>query len=480
MSTTYKVLIGGEWLSARQQETLPVVSPSDGSTFAEIARGTVEDIDHAVEAARRAVDGAWGNLTALERGRLLLRLSERVLANRDVLARLEASDTGKTHTQASNDILACARYLEFYGAAADKVHGEVLPYLNGYSVSVLKEPHGVTGHILPWNYPAQMFGRSLAPALAMGNAVVVKPAEEACLSILEIARLAEEVGFPPGAINVVTGLGHEVGAALSEHPGVAFLSFTGSPEVGALVQQAASRHHAGCVLELGGKSPQLIFADADLDKAADKVIGAIVQNAGQTCSAGSRVLIQQTILDDFLLRLKERFASISVGSSDMDLHCGPLISRKQRDRVEQFIEQAKSDGLRLVAEGQLAADLPDEGFYIRPALFGPIPRDHLLAREEVFGPVLVALAFEDEEDAIALANDTDYGLVAGVWTSDGGRQMRVSKRLHCGQVFINDYGAGGGVELPFGGVKKSGHGREKGLAALEEFCVTKTVVLNHG
>lgn len=480
-AVVYQNLIGGKWRPASDGRTLDMVSPSDGRVFAKIARGTRADVDAAVEAARHAFEeGAWGKLTATERGRLLARLGEAILAHHEELSQLEARDCGKPMKQARADITAAARYFEFYGAAADKVHGETIPFLDGYMVTILREAKGVTGHIIPWNYPAQMFGRSLAPALAMGNAVVMKPAEEACVAPMRLAQLAQEAGFPPGALNVVTGIGEEAGAALSAHPGIAFLSFTGSPEVGTLVQKAAAENHIGCTLELGGKSPQIVFEDADFDAAVPVVVNAIVQNGGQTCSAGSRVLVQKSIYDRFVTAVSARFKQLRVGSHAMDLDCGPLISANQKKRVLGFIEQAKKDGVPVLAEAQLAEGTPTDGFYVAPVLFGPVPRDNNLACEEVFGPVLSIIPFEDEADAIKLANSTEYGLVAGIWTRDGARQMRVARKMQCGQVFVNGYGAGGGIELPFGGVKKSGHGREKGMEALHEFSHTKTIVFKHG
>ena len=478
---TYQNLIGGKWQPASDARTVDVVSPSDGIVFARLARGTAADIDAAVKAARRAFEeGAWSKLTAVERGRLMLKLGQKILDHFDELAELEARDTGKPMKQARADITATARYFEFYGAGADKVHGDVVPFLDGYMVTVLREPKGVTGHIIPWNYPAQMFGRTLAPALAMGNAAVIKPAEEACLTPVRLAQLAQEVGFPDGAINLVTGLGEEAGAALSGHPGIDFISFTGSPEVGTLVQVAAAKNHIGCTLELGGKSPQIVFEDADFDAVVPVVVSAIVQNGGQTCSAGSRVLVQKSIYEDFVGRVATRFKTLRVGSHAMDLDCGPLISATQKKRVLGFVEQAKKDGVKVLAEAAIADGTPAGGFYVAPVLFGPVPRDNQLACEEVFGPVLSVIAFEDEADAVRLANSTDYGLVAGIWTRDGGRQMRVAKKMRCGQVFVNGYGAGGGIELPFGGVKKSGHGREKGFEAMREFTNAKTVVFKHG
>jgi len=475
-----KNFINGQWVAAVSGQTLPVYDPSTGEVFDEIARSAAEDVDRAVAAARAALSGAWGNMTATERGRILSRMSELILARSETLAQLEASDTGKPISQARADIQVAARYCEFYGGAADKVHGQHIPYMNDFHVVVLREPYGVTAHILPWNYPAQMFGRSVVPALAMGNAAVLKPSEDACLTPLAFAAIAKEAGLPDGALNIVTGLGEEAGAALSAHPGINLITFTGSPEVGTLVQKAAADSLIKCVLELGGKSPQVVFEDADLDRAVQFVVRAITQNGGQTCSAGSRLLVQQSIYDRFIAMVTERFTQTAAGTPAMDRECGPLINRAQKERVEGFIRRAKDSGIQVLAQGKVADGVPDGGYYVAPTLFGPVPRDHQLACSEVFGPVLSAMPFTDEEDAVRLANATEFGLLAGIWTRDGGRQTRMAKKMQCGQVYLNCYGAGGGVELPFGGYKKSGHGREKGFLALEEFCIVKTVVQYHG
>ena len=472
--------IAGEWTPGASGETIPVLDPSTGQAFEQLQRGNAADIDRAVAAARAALDGDWGRLTATERGRVLSRMSQLILSRSEALAQLEARDAGKPLSQARTDIQVAARYCEYYGGAADKVHGEAIPYLEDFHVVVLREPYGVTAHILPWNYPAQMFGRSVVPALAMGNAAVLKPSEDACLSALAFCDIAREAGLPAGALNVVTGYGEEAGAALTAHPGIDFVTFTGSPEVGTLVQKAAADRHIKCVLELGGKSPQIVFDDADQERALGFILKAITQNAGQTCSAGSRLLVQASIYDEFVARVAERFAQSVAGSPAMDRDCGPLINVAQKQRVEGFIRRARESGLPLLAQGQVASGVPAGGFYVPPTLFGKVPRDHELANNEVFGPVLAVFPFVDEDDAVALANATEFGLIAGIWTRDGGRQTRVAKRMRCGQVYINCYGAGGGVELPFGGVKKSGHGREKGFMALEEFCTVKTVVQYHG
>lgn len=480
-TTVFFNIVDGRRSEAADGRRLDAVCPSDGLVFATMPRSGPSDVDAAVAAARVAVaSGPWGRLTATERGRLLVKLGEAIAARTEELGALEAQDTGKPLSQGRADMVAAARYFEFYGTAADKLHGETIPFLNGYTVAVTREPHGVTAHIVPWNYPAQIFGRSVGASLACGNACVVKPAEDACLSLLRIAELALEVGLPPGALNVVTGLGEEAGAALAGHPDVDFISFTGSPEVGTLIQTAAARNHIGCTLELGGKSPQVVFADADMEAAAPVLVKAIVQNGGQTCSAGSRVLIERSAYDRVAGLVAERFAQVRVGHHLADLDLGAMINAGQKSRVEGFVTRAAAEGLVPLATGRLSADLPPGGFYVTPTLFGPVPRGNDLAREEVFGPVLSLMPFEDEADAIRLANGTPYGLVAGVWTGDARRSMRVARAMRCGQVFVNGYGAGGGIELPFGGVKKSGHGREKGFEALYEFSASRTIVINHG
>ena len=474
------MIIGGKTCQAVSGETLEVRSPVDGQVFEHIPRGQAADIDLAVRAARAALSSDWGKLNASERGRLMMKLSHLVTEHGEELALLEAKDTGKPMTTARNDMIVLARYFEFYGGAADKVHGEVIPFLNGYQVNLLREPLGVTAHIIPWNYPAQMMGRSIAPALAMGNAVVVKPAEDACMSCLRIAELALEAGFPAGALNIVSGLGEEAGAALANHPDINFISFTGSNEVGVLVQQAAARHAVKCTLELGGKSPHVVFEDANLELAAATVVRGIIQNTGQTCTAGSRLLVQQSIHDKFVALVAEKFKQVRVGTPEMNLDCGPVVNPTQQQRVNRFIEQAKAAGLPVLAQGQIDPGVPAGGYYVMPTFFGYVPADNALAQQEVFGPVLAAMPFNDEAHGIALANGTEFGLLAAVWTENGGRQQRVAKALKCGQVFINSFGAGGGVELPFGGNKRSGHGREKGFLALEEMSCTKTVIQFHG
>ena len=480
ITTPAQHFIANRWQAPAGGGVLPMVDPSDGAPFAAIARGNADDVAAAVRAAQGARDGAWGRLAPAEKGRLLGRLARLILDHAEELAQIEARDCGKPLKQARADVAACARYFEFYGGASDKLHGTTIPYPEGYTVLTWREPHGVTGHVIPWNYPLQIFGRSVGGALAAGNACVVKPAEDACLSLLRVAELAAEAGLPPGALNIVTGLGAEAGVALVEHPGIQHISFTGSPATGAWVGAAASKRHCPVTLELGGKSPQIVFADADVEAALPALVNAIVQNAGQTCSAGSRLLVERTRYEEVLARLGERFAALVAGPALADLDCGPLIRATQLARVRDFLDAAARDGIATVAQGRVAADAPAGGFYVAPTLLRDVPIDHRLACDEVFGPVLAALPFADEADAVRLANATDFGLVAGVWTSDGGRQLRMARAVASGQVFVNNYGAGGGVELPFGGVKHSGHGREKGFEALFGFTTVKTVVLKHG
>ena len=475
-----KVLIDGSWQNPESGETLPVMDPSDGSEFGRIANGSATDIDRAVQAAQNAMDGEWGKTIPVERGRLLQKLSALILENETELTKMEARDVGKPLTQARVDVRACARYFEFYGGAADKVHGDTIPYLEGYTVLTLREPHGVCGHIIPWNYPLQIIGRTIGGALTMGNTCVLKPGEEASQTALMIGELSRQAGFPPGVLNIIPGLGEESGNALIHHSGINHLSFTGSTEVGTLVQQAAAKNSIPVTLELGGKSPQVVFADADLEKALPFLVNASIQNCGQTCSAASRVLVESSIYEKLVMRLSERFKELRVGPAFQDLNCGPLISPEQKKRVEQYLEQAKADGLNILAAGKIIEDAPAGGNYVKPMLIRDVPPEHPLAQEELFGPVLAAMPFEDENEAVKLANGTPFGLVSGVWTRDGARQFRMAKKIKSGQIFINNYGAGGGVELPFGGVKLSGHGREKGFEALYGFSVTKTIAIQHG
>ncbi|KZL28023.1 aldehyde dehydrogenase family protein [Pseudovibrio sp. Ad37] len=476
----YRSIINGLQCDASSGETIDMICPSTGLPYATIPRCTASDVGKAVSSARTALTSKeWATLSAGQRGERLLRLAELISQNRDHLAELEARDTGKPLSQGYGDIDAAAQYFRFYGGAADKITGETLPIAVDYLAMTVREPHGVVASIVPWNYPMQIFARVAGAALAMGNTLVVKPSEDACLSVIETAKLAVEAGFPAGTLNILTGLGEEAGAALSYNPEVDFITFTGSPDVGAMIQSAAARNHIGCTLELGGKSPQIIFEDADLSKALPVIQDCILKNGGQTCSAGSRVLVHQSRWEETVDILRTAFRNTASGQYKDNLDLGPLINANQLRRVNAFCEQAEADGIPLIGEGTIAPDAPTEGYYTTAKVYGPVPTDHSLALDEVFGPVLSLIPFRTEEEAVRIANGTPYGLVAGIWTKDIARAARVAKAIRSGQVFVNTYGAGGGVELPFGGVKKSGHGREKGFEALKEFSVLKTIVVSH-
>lgn len=476
----FKQIVAGQAVGAVSGKTIDVVCPSDGGVFVSIPASEAADIDRAVRAARQAFEeGPWSVMPAFERGRCLSRLAMLVDREAERLAALESRDTGKPLRQGRADVAAAHRYCEFYSGACDKVHGDTIPFLEGYTALTLREPHGVVAAIIPWNYPLQILGRVAGATLAMGNTLVVKPAEDASLTAIRLAELALEAGLPEGVLNVVTGYGQTAGAALSAHPLVDFITFTGSPATGTAIQQAAALNNRGVTMELGGKSPQIVFADADLEKVLPALINAIIQNSGQTCSAGSRVLIEESIYDQVAAALAERFAELVAGPHDLDLDLGPLINARQKERVQKFVQEAEDAGMEVLARGRIHEDAPQGGFYFPPVLFGNVDPASNLAREEVFGPVLALFPFRDEADAVRLANDSPYGLVTGIWTRDGARQHRVAKKVRSGQVYINAYGAGGGVELPFGGFKKSGHGREKGFEALFQMSATKTVVFKH-
>lgn len=474
-------LIDGRQVDALSGERIDVFCPSDGKVFASIPAAGKADVDLAVQAARRAFeDGPWSRMPAVERGRCLTRLFQLVEKNGDELAALESRDTGKPIRQGKADVVGAMRYYEFYGGACDKIHGDTIPFLDGYTALTLREPHGVVAGIIPWNYPLQILARVVGAALAMGNTLVVKPAEDASLTTIRIAELALEAGFPAGVFNVVAGYGREAGAALSAHPLVDYVTFTGSTLTGTAIQQAAAINNRGVTMELGGKSPQIVFADADVEAALPVLVNAIIQNGGQTCSAGSRVLVERPIYERVAAALAERFLKLVAGPHDADLDLGALINPRQKEKVAGMVAAAEEAGIPVLARGSIHPDAPAGGYYQEPVLFGSVDPAATIAQEEIFGPVLSLFPFEGEEEAIRLANGTEFGLVAGVWTKDGARQHRVAKCVRAGQVFVNGYGAGGGIELPFGGFKKSGHGREKGFEALYDMSATKTIIFNHG
>jgi aldehyde dehydrogenase (NAD+) len=457
------------------------LDPSTGETLARVAAGGAAEVDLAVRAARTAFDtGPWPDLAPSERGRTLRSLADLVARSRDDLAMLESRDTGKPLSQARTDVEVAARYFEFYGSAIETLHGETIAAIPGVHAFTTREPLGVTAHIEPWNYPLQIGSRTLAPALAAGNCCVLKPAEEAPLSLLRLAELALHAGVPAGVLNIVTGTGQDAGAPLAAHAGIDHLSFTGSVEVGASVAAASAANVTPISLELGGKSPNIVFGDADLGRAVPVIVRSILQNAGQTCSAGSRLLVHRDVHAPVVEAVAEGFAGARIGPGVDDPDLGPLISPAQLERVERAVGDGAAQG-RLVAGGRRAErpGLPG-GYFFEATLVDDVDPSAPLAQEEVFGPVLAVTPFGDEDESVRLANGTRFGLIAAVWTSDVGRAHRMARRLRCGQVYVNTYGAGGGVELPFGGVKQSGYGREKGFEALLGFTQTKTVVVHLG
>lgn len=468
----YDAIIDGQWRGASSGRSYPLINPATGQEVTTVARCDEQDIDAAVRSARAAF-AAWRDRPAAERGRLLLALAQALRDDAERLAGIESANSGKSHAEALNDIATGARFFEFYAGFAVDARGETLqdpPSLMSFTV---REPYGVTGHIVPWNAPLHSAARSIAPALAVGNTAVAKPSEEAPLTCLALGELATTVGIPPGVLNVVPGIGEEAGAALAAHPDVPRISFTGSVETGKLVLKAAAEHLAYVTLELGGKSANLVFADADLDLTVEGVLKSILTLAGQTCAAGSRLLVERPIHDELVGRLVERMDAIG-RAPDAPRLC-PIISKRQHERVQSFVREAIAEGAKLrtaVEEGAAST-----GFYVRPALFTDVRPDMRLAREEVFGPVLAVFPFDDEAEAVALANDSDYGLTAGVWTRDLDRALRLSKVLDVGTVYINRYFASG-VELPLGGFKNSGIGHERGRLSLDEYTRVKGVSIN--
>ncbi len=475
------LIIGGEKVPASDGATFFTYDPATGEPIAEVASATPADVDRAVAAAREAFESPrWGRLAPAERARLLYQVGQALQAHAEELARIESQDVGKPLREARTDAQVCARYFLYYAGIADKVTGMTIPMPEGFTAYTVREPYGVSAHIIPWNYPLQIAGRGIAAALACGNTVVAKPSSEAPLSILRLAEIALEAGLPPGVLNVVTGPGERVGDPLARHPGVNQVTFTGSVEVGTHVMKLAAEHQAPVTLELGGKNPQIVFEDADLEEALPVLIRAITQNCGQTCSAGSRLLVATARHRELVDQLRERMARLRLGPGLEDPDMGPLVSARQLQRVQSYVEIGRQEGAVVVLGGKR----PDDprlarGFFFEPTILDQVPPESRVAREEIFGPVLAVTPFRDLEEAVAMANGTDYGLVAGVWTRDIKKAHYLASRLRAGQVFVNTYGAGGGIELPFGGYKKSGFGREKGLEAILTYTQVKTVCIRY-
>jgi aldehyde dehydrogenase (NAD+) len=468
-----QLFISGEWTPARSGQTFEAIDPSTEEILAGVACGDARDVDDAVRAAREAF-GQWQRVTPVERGRLLYGVARDLEARVDEFAELETLDTGKPLGHARGEICSCVAYLDYYAGAADKIHGETVPLGPDYLNYTVREPLGVTAHIVPWNMPLSMICRSLAPALAAGNTAVVKPAEQTPLTALLFAEVFLKLGFPPGVYNVVPGFGHEAGRALSEHPGIDSITFTGSVETGRNILRAAAEHVKPVVLELGGKSPQVIFADTDLDLAAGEVAKGIYSNTGQYCDAGSRLVVEEGAREPLLDKLLEHSRQIKLGRGMDDPDMGPLVSAEHLERVLGYIDTGQREGANMLIGGR--AEEFKRGYFVSPTVFDEVESKMRIAQEEIFGPVLSVLSFSGDDEAVTIANDSDYGLAAGIFTRDIDRALRFADEIQAGHVMINEYFTGG-MGSPFGGYKQSGIGREKGLVALDNYTQIKNVVV---
>ena len=477
----FRMYIDGEWSDAASGRCFDTRNPFTGEVWAQIAQADATDVDRAVQAAHAAfTQGPWSAMTASDRGLLLYRLAELIAANAESLADLEVRDNGKLRVEMLGQMRYLPRWFQYYGGLADKIEGVVTPIdKKGMFHYVSYEPIGVVAAITPWNSPLLLTAWKLAPALAAGNTVVIKPSEFASASMLGLARLFEQAGFPKGVINVVTGFGAEAGEPLIEHPLVSRIAFTGGNVGGRRVAESAARHFKRVSLELGGKSPNIVFEDASLDDAVKGVISGIFAASGQTCMAGSRLLVHASIHDELVDRLVERMKTARLGDpNDAATDVGPIATEGQLAKVLQYIEIAKGEGARCVLGGQRATR-PEcgKGWFVEPTIFVDVKNSMRIAQEEVFGPVLSVIRFDSEEEAIALANDTPFGLAAGLWTRDLRRAMMLPRRLKAGTVWVNAYRVVSYM-APFGGFKAAGSGRENGAAAIHEYLEAKSVFIN--
>ena len=474
---TYTMLIDGEWTAAAAGKTFDVMNPATGQVMAKAPVAGAADVDRAVKAARRAFDGGWRDATAQERGRILLRLAEKMRAELPRLAELETLNSGKPIVESEFDLTDVATCFEYYGGLATKIHGEVLPVPDNAISMALREPLGVAGQIIPWNYPLLMAAWKIAPALCAGCSMVIKPAEQTPVTLLEFARFFEECGVPKGVVNVVTGFG-ETGAAIVAHTDVDKIAFTGSLEVGKLIMKNAAETLKKVSLELGGKSPNIFFADADFEAAVDGALFGVFINQGEVCSAGSRVLVQRPIYKKMLDAMAAKAKTIKLGSGlDRATKMGPVVSKEQLERVLRYQEIGKQEAKLAVGGGRPAAAELQAGYFVEPTIFYDVDNSATIAREEIFGPVMAVIPFDDEAEALKIANDTPYGLAAAVWSRDIFKCFRMVRRLQAGIVWVNHMQPTY-VEAPWGGYKMSGIGRELGPWGAEEYLQIKQVHIN--
>ena len=471
-----RLLIGAEWRDAVSGKRFPTLNPATGESIAEIAEGDAADIDLAVRAARAAFDGPWAKLSAAERGKMLWRLGDLMLKNLDDLSRLETLDAGKPIGETSRiDIPYAADCFHYYAGAATKIEGATIPVSGPFFNYTIREPIGVVGLIVPWNFPLLIASRKIAAALAAGNTVILKPASETPLTALRLGELALEAGLPPGVFNVVPGHGSTAGAALVAHPGVAGIAFTGSTATGQLLMQNGASTVKKLSLELGGKSANIVLDDADLDVASRGAMSAIFYNKGEVCTAGSRLVVTKSAHDALLEKVVERASKFTQGDPlDPKTRIGPQVSEAQVRQIGKYVDIGKKEGARLILGGEPAKIGDGRGYYWKPTIFDGVSNSMTIAREEIFGPVLSVIAVDDFDQAIALANDSAYGLAAAVWTRDVKKAHKAARALQAGTVWINAYNLYDAAS-PYGGTKASGFGRETGLAGLDFYTQTKSV-----
>ncbi|MBX3414134.1 MAG: aldehyde dehydrogenase family protein [Pirellulales bacterium] len=470
-----KLLINNEWVDASDGGRLAAINPATGETIAKVASGTAADIDRAVKAARAALEsGPWGNTDAVDRGRLLFRLADLVDQHAKELAALESLNSGKTISDAKGDMAGVAATLRYYAGWADKIEGRTVPVRGNFLSYTLRQPVGVVGQIIPWNFPLLMLAWKWGPALACGNTIVMKPAEQTPLTALRLGELAIEAGFPAGVVNLVNGFGETAGAALVAHPEVDKIAFTGHVDTAKIIQKSAANTLKRVTCELGGKSPNVIFADADLDEAVAGAFHAIYFHGGQCCTAGSRLFVEEKIHAEFVERLAAKAKQRKLGDPlDPATEQGPQVSQEQLDKILGYVEQGQQQGARLVVGGQRRGE---RGFFVEPTLFDHVSDDMTIARDEIFGPVVSVLPFRGVEEVIERANNTTYGLAAAIWTQDIDKAHLYAKRVKAGTVWVNCYHVVD-TTTPFGGFKMSGNGRENGEAALEHYTELKTVTV---